>query len=163
MSPAITTGRRNFSADSTTNSKTSRELTSEIRVALFDRPAFPSRVPRRRSGNEVPRELRHGSLGLFGPIPVRKIASVRAAKAVTESWRVRSLPKSIRWLSVAFENFRTRLRSLFRQDMEPFQLVEALPELQIAKTNLFLPAGEMTHRLKDLSRQITFANLCIES
>ena len=47
---------------------------------------------------------------------------------------------------------------MFGQNVELLQKIQTLPQFCLAKTNPFLPAGEMTHRLKDLSRQITFAN-----
>ena len=47
---------------------------------------------------------------------------------------------------------------MFRQNVELLQAVQALAQFCLAKADPLLPAGEMTHRLKDLSRQITFAN-----
>ena len=37
------------------------------------------------------------------------------------------------------------------------QTIQTLAQFRFAKANPFLPAGQMTHRLKHLSRQITFA------
>jgi hypothetical protein len=46
---------------------------------------------------------------------------------------------------------------VFRQDVERLQTIQTSAQFCFAKANPFLSAGEMTHRLKDLSRQITFA------
>jgi hypothetical protein len=47
---------------------------------------------------------------------------------------------------------------VFRQNVELLQAVQALAQFCLAKADPFLPAGKMTHHLKDLSRQITFSN-----
>ena len=47
---------------------------------------------------------------------------------------------------------------MFRQNVELLQTIQTLAQFCLAKANPFLPPGEMTHCLKDLSRQITFAN-----
>ena len=47
---------------------------------------------------------------------------------------------------------------MFRQDVELLQPIQAFAQFCFAKPNPFLPAGEITHCLKDLSRQITFAD-----
>ena len=51
-----------------------------------------------------------------------------------------------------------RLLPVFRQDVQFLQAIQTLAQFCFAKANPFLPAGEMTHCLKDLSRQLTFAN-----
>jgi hypothetical protein len=50
------------------------------------------------------------------------------------------------------------LNPVFRQNVQFLQAVQALAQFCLAKANPFLPAGKMTHRLKDLSRQIAFPN-----
>jgi hypothetical protein len=52
---------------------------------------------------------------------------------------------------------------VFRQNVELLQTIQTLAQFCFAKANPFLPAGEMTHRLKDLSRQITFAGQSFKS
>ena len=47
---------------------------------------------------------------------------------------------------------------MFRQNVQLLQPIQALTQLCLAKANPFLVAGEMKHRLKDLSRQLTFPN-----
>jgi hypothetical protein len=42
--------------------------------------------------------------------------------------------------------------------VELLQTIQTVARFRFAKANPFLPAGEMTHRLKNVSRQITFAN-----
>jgi hypothetical protein len=51
-----------------------------------------------------------------------------------------------------------RLDPVLRQDVELLQTIQAIAQFRFAKSNPFLPAGQMTHGLKDVSRQITFAN-----
>jgi hypothetical protein len=46
---------------------------------------------------------------------------------------------------------------VFRQNVELSQAIQTHAQFRFAKANPCLPAGEMTHRLKHLSRQITFA------
>jgi hypothetical protein len=50
------------------------------------------------------------------------------------------------------------LNPVLRQNVELLQTIQTLAQFCLAKANSFLPAGEITHRLQDLSRQITFAN-----
>ena len=47
---------------------------------------------------------------------------------------------------------------MFRQNVELLQTIQTLARFCFAKANPFLPAGEMTHRLKHLSWQITFTD-----
>jgi hypothetical protein len=50
------------------------------------------------------------------------------------------------------------LNPVFRQNVELLQAVQALAQFCLAQANPFLPAAQVTHRLKDVSRQIPFAN-----
>ena len=51
---------------------------------------------------------------------------------------------------------------MFRQNVELLQTIQAGAQFCLAKANPFLPPGEMTHGLKDFSRQITFANQSLQ-
>jgi len=50
------------------------------------------------------------------------------------------------------------LNPVFRQDVELLQTIQTLAQVCLTQTNPCLAAGEVTHRLKALSRQIVFAN-----